>query len=100
MNWFIRFGQWWEKRRVIRAPELKLWVDACNAQGHEIEKTIETVISNFDVRIQSLQEATQIPPAISKEFLLIRARLDRLELLTGLKREPQPIQVPGGPKIS
>lgn len=85
MNWLIRFGQWWEDRRVLRKPDLKAVVDHVN----DIVKTVD-----------SLQEKQQIPPALSKEIALLSARLSHLELFVGMKREPQPQHVPGGAKIS
>jgi hypothetical protein len=82
MNWIIRFGQWWEGRRVIRAPE---YLSDLSALTHKINE---------------LEEKNKLPTEIAKEFMLIRARLDRVELTVGLKREPVPQHVPGTPKIS
>jgi hypothetical protein len=71
MNSIIRFGHWWESRRKVTLKEF-----------------------------QEFKDSQRVPSAEIKEIALIKARLDRLELLTGLKRDPQPAQVPGAAKIS
>lgn len=70
MNALIRLGHWFEGRRVVRKPE-------------------------FDEAIARLQ----VPSALVKDLAITKARLDRIELLVGLKREPAPITIKDAPKI-
>lgn len=72
MNWIIRLGQWWEKRKS----------------------------SSLSGRIAKLEEERQIPAPILKEIALLKMRLDQMELYVGLKREAKPEHVPGAAKIS
>ena len=71
MNWIIRLGMWWESRRKLSYQEF-----------------------------EEFKKAQQIPTALAKEVALIKARIDRIELLVGLKREPVPTQVKDAPRIS
>lgn len=82
MNMFTRFGNWLEFRRIVRWPELSM-----------LEKSIAM---RFDV----LEAEKQVPSGASKEINLLKARLDRIELLVGLKREPVLQQLPDTPRIS
>jgi|HubBroStandDraft_2_1064218.scaffolds.fasta_scaffold18379_7 hypothetical protein len=53
----------------------------------------------FQRIVAELRSEIQKPPADAKELMLMRARLDRLELYVGLKRDPTPQPVPGAARI-
>jgi hypothetical protein len=95
MNWLIRLGQWWEKRKSVRRPELELAYETLNLQANHFNAQV-TGLKN---EIKEIKDTQQIPQTIAKELALIKARLDRLELLTGLKREPQAVSVKDAPRI-
>ena len=75
MNIFIRFGLWWESRKKVSQVE-------------------------FRKALEEISKSQVVPQIINKEFVLLKARLDRLELLTELKRESEPAHVFGAAKIS
>jgi hypothetical protein len=50
--------------------------------------------------LERLQKSLEVPNAFAKELMLMRLRLERIELLVGLKREPVVVQVPDAPRIS
>lgn len=95
MNWFIRIGLWWDRRRVLRAPDLDAIQENYTKQA---AATVE-LFKRLKKEIDDLKTAQQIPQAIAKEFTAIKIRLDRLELTVGLKREPTPLEVPGAARI-
>lgn len=89
MNWLIRLGQWWEHRRAIRLDDLK----------YQWDQTVK-ICKALNDDMEALKSSSQIPAIVSKELATINARLNRIELLVGLKRDPQPISVNGAAKIS
>lgn len=82
MNWIIRLGQWWERRRTVQ------WVE------------LSSVLSDLSMRIDVVEAEKQIPPAIAKDMAILKQQMDQIQLFIGLKREPQPTHVAGAPKIS
>ncbi len=100
MNIFVRFGQWLDKRRVLRQPDM----DALTYVMESVEKSIRSYVEEkqqYNVgRFETLSAEKQIPATLAKDLAVIRSRIDRLELLTGLKREQQPVKVPGAAAIS
>lgn len=120
MNLFIRFGQWLEKRRVLRTPDLHLLELKIENVGNHID-TLDTLTENKILTIEKREdkiyetiaslittvgalaekvEANQVPQTVAKEFALTKIRLDKLELYVGLKRDPQPERIPDAPRIS
>lgn len=97
MNIFQRIGDYWERRRIIRYTEFKIWMEALEAERKELDKKYDGLRSLHD---KHFSEALAIPQTIAKELALIKARIDRLELLTGLKRDPEAVHVKGAPKIA
>jgi hypothetical protein len=77
MNIFIRFGQWLEKRRVVRKPEFDLF-------KHNLEKVL--------VDINKTSTAVEVAK--------LKLQIDRIELYVGLKREPIAVTLPGEARIS
>lgn len=85
MNVFVRFGQWLENRKVVRMPEFSTY-----------QAAVEVLRRKIDV----LESEKQIPATLAKDLAIIRARLDRVELTLGFKRDPVAVKVPGAPSIS
>jgi hypothetical protein len=79
MNWMIRLGTWWQDRAKRTEKALRCDVNA-----------------RFDLIEQKLSK----PSGIEKEVALLKIRMDRLELYTGLKREPVAVTLPGEARIS
>lgn len=75
MNWATRLGIWLESRRTVK-------LEAFNAIVEELRKEIRK------------------PPIDAKELAALKIRMDRLELYTGLKREPVAITLSGDARIS
>ena len=96
MHWLIRFGMWLDRRRVLRATDL----DTINENHARLSSNTLTLIKSLEKKIEDAQAAQQVPQAIAKEFALLKVRLDRLELLVGLKREPAAAEVPGAARIA
>lgn len=69
MNWFIRFGNWWESRRKVSKVDFEKFVASSK-------------MTNAAIEIQG-----------------IKIRLERIELLVGLKREPVAMHIEGEAKI-
>lgn len=82
MNWIIRLGQWWERRRVVRWPESTV------------------VLSDISKRLDVAEAERQIPPQVVRDMAILKQQMDRLELYVGLKREPSATHVAGTAKIS
>lgn len=81
MNWMIRFGNWMEERRSVPRPEFVRLVE-------RVDKHIE------------VQEAqASVPDPLAKEILLLKQRLNVLEIYVGFRRE-KPVAVPGASQIS
>ena len=95
MNVFFALGDWWESRRVLRKSDLETVQLNYKNQG---ELTAD-LFRQMQAKIDALKDSNHIPQTIAKEFALLNARLDRLELLTGLKREAEPTHVKGAPRI-
>lgn len=77
MNIFDRLSAWWEGRKVVRHQEF----------------------------VQSLAKVNQVIEADRKTAAAVKiaellVRMDRLELFVGMKREQQPVAVPGAARIS
>lgn len=121
MNIFVRFGQWLEKNRVVRMSDwdeyVHNWTQALDDNRLELNNRISALESEkqsiqaqskvftqifCEVRddIDKLKVDKQIPATLAKDLAIIRQRLDKLELLTGLKRDPGPVPVPGASRIS
>ena len=75
MNIFIRFGQWLESRRTVK-------------------------LEAFNAIVAELRNEVRKPPVDAKELAIMKARMDRLELFVGLKREPVAVTLPGEARIS
>jgi hypothetical protein len=75
----IRFGTWWQDRARRTEPALKQAVDA---------------------RFEEILARINKPSGIEREVALLKVRMDRLELYTGLKREPVAVTLPGEARIS
>ena len=52
------------------------------------------------MRIEYLEAEKQVPSTTSKEMNMLKIRLDRIELLVGLKREPVITNLPDAARIS
>jgi len=89
VNWLIRVGQWWEARRPMRKHDFEV-----------MELAIGMQVQSFKEEMGKLKSSNQIPQTIAKEFALLNARLDRLELYVGLKRDPEAVRVPDSARIS
>lgn len=89
MNMFSKFGFWLECRRVLRQPDLDHIALEFTSLKNEVENKINLLPKNEDMTQKTL-----------KEFALINVRLNRLELLVGLKREPEALKVPDTARIS
>ena len=76
MNWMIRLGEWWEKRRVVRKPEFDLFRHNLDQILKDINKTTTAV-----------------------ELARLKLQVDRIELYIGLKREPVAVTLPGEARI-
>ena len=120
MNWIVRLGEWFESRKKITQEdherslrnlnyEIKKVVDEMRAGDLKIEAhlhLVESLCCTKDLviavgdRISKIEESRDVPQIIAKEFALLNARIDRLELLTGLKREPEAARVPGAARIA
>lgn len=87
MNWLIKLGQWIESRRIIRTPEF----DA------KLKFVMGEILNEVDKKI--LASTPKTPPTIVKDMTLLEVRLNRIELLVGLKRDPAPQEVPGSARI-
>lgn len=87
MNIFTRFGRWLERPSVRQELETLRIHDA--ALFVQILKTIE-----------QLQADKQVPSSTAKELKIMSVRLDRIELLVGLKRDPVLHVLPDAPRIS
>lgn len=83
MNIFTRLGLWWDKPNVHQRLDTHL-------------KTLEAII----MRIEYLEAEKQVPSTTSKEMNMLKIRLDRIELLVGLKREPVITNLPDAARIS
>lgn len=94
MNWLIKLGQWWENRQVLRKTDLELIQEEYKRRSGLIDE----LWRNLDNRTTVLETA-KISDSLIKELALIKVRLDRLELLTGLKREVAPSHVNGTARI-
>jgi len=116
VNVFVRFGQWLEERRVLRWPDyrdLRQKIDEC-ALKSEAAQIINTVIqkakkdaddflgiaNRLSEHINVLEAEKQVPSTASKEINMLKIRLERIELLVGLKREPVITNLPEAPRIS
>lgn len=123
MNLFVRFGNWLDQRRVLRQPDLEEIKDNVlklsvgveelfnrlkeNVEMNKKSSDLEMVKVGADLKLvvvglQALNkklEENKIPDALAKEWASIKIRLDRLELLTGLKREPAAVPVNGAARI-
>ena len=75
MNWATRLGIWLESRRTVK-------------------------LEAFNAIIEDLRKEVRKPPVDAKEIALLKVRMDRLELYTGLKREPVAVTLPGEARIS
>ena len=65
-----------------------------------IEKQTEAFkLLSERVDTKASKDSQAVPQIINKEIVLLKARVDRLELLTGLKREPTPTHVEGAARI-
>lgn len=70
-------------------------------------ETIDKIYARLNMSYNDLEKrmidlmANQpdIPQRVIKEFALLNARMDRIELYVGLKRDPQPQQVPDTARI-
>lgn len=110
MNWIIRFGQWWEDHRSIRKPAFETLRLTNNAQFDVIKKWMEDIeelsrhstleVDELKKGIEEMKKTSEIPSGITKEIVIQKVRLDRLELYVGLKRDPKPTEVPGAARIS
>ena len=78
MNFVVKFGLWLENRKKV---PLRLFT----AEMEEFRKAISEV---------------RKPSAEMKELVLLKARMDRLELYVGLRRDLTPQPVPGAARIS
>lgn len=97
MNVFIRIGNWWESRRVLRKPDLE-WIGLSMKAQTE---TVAGIIKGLENKIEVIEAEKQIPSTTLKEFNMLKVRLERIELLVGLRREQsQPTVTNGMPKIS
>ena len=99
MNIFTRFGNWMDERRVLRKPDLETIRDNVLRQAAISVELIKRANERIDILKKDI-ESQNLSALAQKEFALINARLNRIELLTGLKREPQSEKVPGATRIS
>jgi hypothetical protein len=81
MNLFIKFGHWLESRSRVSMEEF------------------DGRIGGVWDEINKIKDEIKLSPSTAKEFAIINARLNRLELLVGLKREPEAVKVPDTPRI-
>ena len=117
MNWIIRLGTWWQSRRVLRKPDydaiIKISHEAYTEQFQDVANEFVRVDKNqrdIEERTVEIKKAigsiaielseNKVTQTILKEIMLLKARLDQLELYVGLKREPKPEHIPGSAKIS
>lgn len=77
MNIFDRLSRWWEGRKVVRHSE---FVGSLAKINQIIEMDRKT--------------------AAAAKIAELLVRMDRLELFVGMKREQQPVAVPGAARIS
>ena len=75
MNWATRLGVWLESRRTVK-------------------------LEAFNAIVAELRSEVRKPPVDAKELAIMKARMDRLELFVGLKREPVAVTLPGEARIS
>lgn len=78
MNWMIRLGTWWQDRA---------------------KRTEKALACDVNARFEALDLKLNQAPKIESQLAPIKARLDRVELFTGLKREPTPITLAGEARI-
>lgn len=95
MNIFYKMGAWWDKREPMRRQHMDLAYETLKLQAEHFNAKIAELKNEMG----AIHESQAIPQTIAKEFALIKARLDRLELLTGLKREPTAVHVEDTPRI-
>lgn len=50
--------------------------------------------------LEKRQAEKHAPAPWVREVALLKVRLDKLELYTGLRRDPSPLEVPGSARIS
>lgn len=104
MNWIIRFGQWWEKRRALRRKDFEILNSTIVTMTQLLERNITSanaqVFKNVLDRLEVLEAEKQVPSTTLKEFNMLKVRLERIELLVGLKREPVITNLPDAPRIS
>ena len=83
MNVFTRLGVWWDQPSTARKIEL-----------------LDCQLAQTIMRIAVMEAEKQLPSTASKEINMLKVRLDRIELLVGLKREPVITNLPDAPRIS
>ena len=102
MNIFTRFGNWLESKRALRKHDL-------DDIALEFTSLRESVKENYERqgaaslelirRLREDMEKIAVPQTVTKEMALTNIRLNRIELLVGLKRDPEAIKVPDTPRI-
>jgi hypothetical protein len=99
MNWLIRLGDWWERRRVVRKPEIVIAYETLKLQAERYNAKIKELENKWANMLREIKDSQTIPQTIAKEFALLNARMNAMELFVGLKREPGPVHVQGEARI-
>ena len=120
MNIFTRLGLWWDRVYVdtisfdrafnALSDGLRFHSDHLVKHDGQIEtlenklsddhKSVLEIEKNFMNRFDVLEAEKQVPSTTLKEFNMLKVRLERIELLVGLKRDPVVSQLPDAPRIS
>jgi hypothetical protein len=109
MNWIVRLGLWWEDSNVKKSEFDKALKVHSESHGfyedhlsrHDVDlKFLQDRTQTLETGLESIKETQKAPSAALKEIALLKARMDRLELYTGLKREPVAVTLPGEARIS
>lgn len=96
MSWLSDLDRWFEQRRVMRRPDMDLFY----AIEQKKTEAIAIIIKGLENKIEVLEVEKQVPSTTLKEFNMLKVRLERIELLVGLKREPVVSNLPDAPRIS
>lgn len=88
--------------KINKNEELLIILDSRLAVLEAEKHTKASVDSVLELmkRLDVIEAEKQIPSSASKEIQLLKSRLERIELLVGLKREPVITNLPDAPRIS
>jgi hypothetical protein len=94
-----------DERRVLRWPDYRefrqrQYDDAIHFANRLGDKANLSDLADVFNRLDVLEAEKQVPTTTAKELSMLKVRLDRIELLVGLKRDPVLTQLPNAPKIS